>query len=136
MIAGKNERGSRLVVSDPRRAAPGAAADFFVRIASGMDTALFCGLLAYLADTRALNDSYIAEYTRGFADALARAREIAGDAAAAARASGLDLGEVARLFELFARTERVVTCYSQGVNQSAPSTGQVNAIIHGHLANG
>src|SRR5258706_6762030 len=135
MIAGKNERGSRLVVSDPRRAAPGAAADFFVRIASGMDTALFCGLLAYLADTRALNDSYIAEYTRGFADALARAREIAGEAAAA-RASGLDLGEVARFFELFARTERVVTCYSQGVNQSAQGTDKVNAIINVHLATG
>ena len=94
MIAAKNERGTRLVVIDPRRTATADAADLFLPIASGMDTALFCGLLAYLTDTRALNDSYIAEYTRGFADALARAREIAGDAAAAARASGLDLGEL------------------------------------------
>src|ERR1700724_2065355 len=101
MIAAKNERGTRLVVIDPRRTATADAADLFLPIASGMDTALFCGLLAYLADTRALNDSYIAEYTRGFADALARAREIAGDAAAAARASGLDLGEGGRFFELF-----------------------------------
>src|ERR1700724_1090741 len=101
MIAAKNERGTRLVVIDRRRTATADAADLFLPIASGMDTALFCGLLAYLADTRALNDSYIAEYTRGFADALARAREIAGDAAAAARASGLDLGEGGRFFELF-----------------------------------
>src|SRR5258707_884988 len=136
MIAAKNERGTRLVVIDPRRTAAGDAAVFFLPIASGMDTALFCGLLAYLADTRALNDGYIAEYTRGFADALARAREIAGDAAAAARASGLDLGEVARFFELFARTERVVTCYSQGVNQSAQGTDKVNAIVNVHLATG
>src|ERR1700726_3797908 len=136
MIAAKNERGTRLVVIDPRRTATADAADMFLPIASGMDAALFCGLLAYLADTRALNDSYIAEYTRGFADALARAREIAGDTAAAARASGLDLGEVARFFELFARTERVVTCYSQGVNQSAQGTDKVNAIINCHLACG
>src|SRR6266436_465816 len=136
MIAAKNERGTRLVVIDPRRTATADAADLFLPIASGMDTALFCGLLAYLADTRALNDSYIAQYTRGFADALARAREIAGDAAAAARASGLDLGEVARFFELFARTDRVVTCYSQGVNQSAQGTDKVNAIINVHLATG
>src|SRR6476469_9418200 len=95
MIAAKNERGARLVVIDPRRTATADAADLFLPIASGMDTALFCGLLAYLTDTRALNDSYIAEYTSGFADALARAREIAGDAAATASASGLDLGEVA-----------------------------------------
>src|ERR1700751_5963144 len=136
MIAAKNERGTRLVVIDPRRTATADAADLFLPIASGMDTALFCGLLAYLADTCALNDSYIAEYTSGFANALARAREIAGDAAAAAGASGLELGEVARVFELFAGTERVVTCYSQGVNQSAQGTDKVNAIINVHLATG
>src|SRR5258705_9522267 len=118
MIAAKNELGTRLVVIDPRRNATAEAADLFLPIASGIDTALFCGLLAYLADTRALNDSYIAEYTRGFADALERAREIAGDAAAAARASGLDLGGAARFFELCARTVRVVTCYSQVASQS------------------
>src|SRR5215468_2091587 len=84
MIAAKNERGTRLVVIDPRRTATADAADLFLAIASGMDTALFCGLLAYLADTRARNDNYIAEYTSGFADAVARAREIAGDVAAAA----------------------------------------------------
>src|SRR2546423_15118833 len=68
MIAAKNQRGARLVVIDPRRTATADAADLFLPIASGMDTALFCGLLAYLTDTRALNDSYIAEYTSGFAD--------------------------------------------------------------------
>src|SRR5258708_19689072 len=122
MIAEKNERGPRLVVIDPRRPATADAAVLFLPIASGMDTALFCGLLTYLADTRALNDSYIAEYTSGFADALARAREIAGDAAAAASASGLDLGEVARFFELFAPTQRVLTSYSQRANQSPQAT--------------
>src|SRR5258708_34527041 len=92
MIAAKNDRGARLVVIDPRRTATADAADLFLPIASGMDTALFCGLLAYLADTRALNDSYIAEYTSGFADALARARGVAGDPAATASASRPDLG--------------------------------------------
>src|SRR5437899_6833566 len=48
MIAAKNERGTRLVVIDPRRTATADAADLFLPIASGMDTALFCGLLAYL----------------------------------------------------------------------------------------
>ncbi len=92
MMAARNERGAKLVVIDPRRTATAEAADLFLPIASGTDTALFCGLLAHLADTRALDDGYIAQYTTGFADALARAREIAGDAAAAARATGLDAG--------------------------------------------
>ena len=44
--------------------------------------------------------------------------------------------DVARFFELFRATERVVTCYSQGVNQSAQGTDKVNAIINVHLATG
>jgi len=66
------------------------AADLFLPIAPGMDTALFfAGYLPTLADTHALNDSYIAEYTRAALPMRLRARprEIAGDAAAAARAS-------------------------------------------------
>ena len=136
MMAARNERGARLIVIDPRRTATAEAADLFLPIASGMDTALFCGLLAHLADTRMLNDGYIAQHTSGFADALARAREIAGDAAATARATALDPADIVRFFELFARTERVVTCYSQGVNQSAQGTDKVNAIINVHLATG
>ena len=40
------------------------------------------------------------------------------------------------LFRLFAEAEKVVTCYSQGVNQSASGTDKVNAIINCHLATG
>jgi assimilatory nitrate reductase catalytic subunit len=37
---------------------------------------------------------------------------------------------------MFARTERVVTLYSQGVNQSVTGTDKVNAILNCHLATG
>ena len=37
---------------------------------------------------------------------------------------------------MFRKTERVVTCFSQGVNQSAQGTDKVNAIINVHLATG
>ena len=37
---------------------------------------------------------------------------------------------------MFRETERVVTLYSQGVNQSAQGTDKVNAIINCHLATG
>ena len=136
MIAAKNERGARLVVIDPRRTATAEAADLFLPIAPGTDTALFCGLLAYLADTRSLDTRYIAQHTAGFEDALARCRDIAGDAAATAQATGLDPSDIVCFFELFRQTERVVTTYSQGVNQSAQGTDKVNAIINVHLATG
>ena len=55
---------------------------------------------------------------------------------ATAAATGLSRYEVARFFELFRTTEKVVTCFSQGVNQSAQGTDKVNAIINCHLATG
>ena len=136
MQAARRERGTKLVVIDPRRTARADEADLFLPIAPGMDTALFCGLLSHLADTRALNYTYIERHTKGFVEALARAREIAADVAATARAAGLNEADVAQFFKLFGKTERVVTCYSQGVNQSAQGTDKVNAIINVHLATG
>ena len=136
MIAARNERGARLVVIDPRRTATAEAADLFLPIAPGTDTALFCGLLAHLAGTRALDTRYIGQHTAGFEEALARSRAVAADTTATARATGLDVSDIARFFDLFRQTERVVTCYSQGVNQSAQGTDKVNAIINVHLATG
>jgi len=136
MVANRRERGARLVVIDPRRTATAEDADLFLPIAPGSDTALFCGLLAHLAEIGALDDAFIADHTTGFAAAIARAREIAPDAAATAKATGLDRADVVAFFGAFRATSRTVTCYSQGVNQSAQGTDKVNAIINCHLATG
>jgi assimilatory nitrate reductase catalytic subunit len=136
MTRNRRERGAKIVVIDPRRTATGDEADLFLAIAPGTDTALFSGLLVHLADIGALDQAYIGAHTNGFEDALARAREIAPDAAATAAATGLDEGDVARFFHLFRANERTVTCFSQGVNQSAQGTDKVNAIINCHLATG
>src|SRR5882757_8220883 len=136
MMANKRERGARMVVIDPRRTATAESADLFLPIAPGTDTALFCGLLAHLADTGALDDAYINSHTGGFAAALARARDIAPDVAATAKATGLARDDVATFFTWFAATTRTVTCTSQGVNQSAQGTDKVDAIINCHLATG
>ena len=136
MMHNKAERGARIVVIDPRRTVTAEEADLFLPIAPGTDTALFCGLLVELAERGAIDGAYVDAYTSGFAEALARAREIAPDLAATARATGLDEAAVAHFFDLFHASARVVTCYSQGVNQSAQGTDKVDAIINCHLATG
>ena len=136
MATNKRARGAKIVVIDPRRTATAEDADLFLPIAPGMDTALFCGLLVHLADMHALDYGYIDAHTSGFTDALARAREIAPDAAATAAATGLRANDVARFFEMFRTTMNVVTCFSQGVNQSAQGTDKVTSIINCHLATG
>ena len=136
MVRNKAERGARIVVIDPRRTVTAEEADLFLPIAPGTDTALFCGLLVQLVERGAVDDDYVKAHTTGFAAALARANEIAPDAAATARATGLREHDVAHFFDLFYASARVVTCYSQGVNQSAQGTDKVNAIINCHLATG
>jgi assimilatory nitrate reductase catalytic subunit len=136
MLANKQDRGARIVVIDPRRTDTAGDADLFLGLRPGTDTALFSGLLVHLADTGALDSGYIERHTSGFEDALARARSIAGSAGATALATGLAEQDVADFFQMFANTPRVVTLYSQGVNQSAQGTDKVNAIINCHLATG
>ena len=71
MARNRRDRGAKLVVIDPRRTVTAGDADLFLAVAPGTDTALFCGLLAHLADNGHLDESYIAAHTTGFAEALA-----------------------------------------------------------------
>src|ERR1700729_2775704 len=136
MLANKQRRGARIVVIDPRRTDTAGDADLFLGLKPGTDTELFSGLLVQLADSGALDHDYIERHTSGFEEALARARSIAGSVAATALATGLSEADVAEFFRMFGNTPRVVTLYSQGVNQSAQGTDKVNTIINCHLATG
>jgi assimilatory nitrate reductase catalytic subunit len=136
MVTNRRARGAKLVVIDPRRTPTADEADLFLPLAPGTDTALFCGLLAHLADTDALDRLYVDAHTTGFENALAQARAIAPDPASTAEAMGVGVEQVEAFFTLFRATERVVTAFSQGVNQSAQGTDKVNAIINCHLATG
>lgn len=136
ILANGRTRGARIVVIDPRRTATAEDANLFLPIAPGKDSALFCGLLVHLAEHDAIDPAYIEGHTSGYAEALAAARAIAPTIDATARTSGLAAADVAQFFDLFRRTARVVTCFSQGVNQSAQGTDKVTSIINCHLATG
>src|SRR4051795_2511440 len=136
MLKNRGERGARMIVIDPRRTDTATDVDLFLGLKPGTDTALFSGLFVHLADNGALDQDYIAQNTSGFDDALARARSIAGSVTATALATGLSEQDVATFFKMFRDTPRVVTLYSQGVNQSAQGTDKVNAILNCHLATG
>src|SRR5260221_5103318 len=136
MLANKQQRGARIVVIDPRRPDTAGDADLFLGLKPGTDTALCSGLLVHRAESGALDSDYIERHTSGFDEALARARTIAGSTGATALATGLSEQDVAEFFQMFKNTPRVVTLFSQGVNQSAQGTDKVNAILNCHLATG
>ncbi len=136
LIAASAARGTGIVVIDPRRTATCNDADLHLPLRLGSDVALFDGLLAHLAASGALDRKFIAEHTSGFDAAVAAARDSAPSISAVAELTGLDPAQIEEFYALFTHTARVVTLYSQGVNQSSAGTDKVNAIINCHLATG
>ncbi len=130
LVAAKAARPEmRVVVIDPRRTATCDIADLHLAVASGGDAAIFNALLAEIARRGAVDRAYLAHVT-GFDAALAAAE--ASDPAM----SGVSNAELARFCDLWIGTEKVVTVYSQGINQSSSGTDKVNAILNCHLATG
>ena len=106
----------RLVVVDPRRTASCEGADLHLALRPGSDVALFAGLLAHLGKV-------------GFAIPEAVQQDLDVPAL-----TGLDPTQLALFNRWFTGTERVVTLWSQGINQSSSGTDKANAIINCHLA--
>jgi len=124
----------RVVVIDPRRTATCTIADLHLALKPDTDVSLFNGLLAFLSEADALNHNYIKRFTEGFEDAIQAAG--ACEIGLIAEKTGLSRQDIALFYKLVARTEKTVTVYSQGVNQSVVGTDKVNAIINTHLATG
>ena len=136
MMAAKAKRGTKIIVIDPRRTASCDGADGHLALRPGSDVALFAGLLAHLEATGAIALRFVEAHTAGFATALAAARQTAPDPQRVAVLTDLAPQAIADFYAEFAATERVVTFYSQGVNQSSAGTDKVNAILNCHLATG
>ena len=134
--AAREQRGTRIVVIDPRETTTCSIADLHLPVRAGTDAALFNGLLTWLADQHATDTAYIAQHTCDWDSALACARADAGTPAALAARCGISADSLLTFYRWFADTPRTVTCWSQGVNQSTGGTDKVNAIINCHLATG
>jgi assimilatory nitrate reductase catalytic subunit len=123
----------RVVVVDPRRTATCEGADLHLPLRPGSDVALFGALLAHLHAEGQADGAWVSEHTRGLEAALDAARAVAPRAAAL---TGLDPADLATFLQWFAATQRTVTLWSQGVNQSEAGTDKANAILNCHLLTG
>ena len=136
LMAARERRGTKIVTLDPRRTATAETADLHLALAPGSDVIVWNGLLAWLANYSCLDRDWIARHVSGFEKSLAAAQRAAPSLGLVAAAAQLKTDDLRAFYELFARTERVVTLYSQGVNQSVCGTDKVNAILNCHLATG
>lgn len=135
-IAAAKEKNAamKVVVIDPRQTATCDLADLHLAIAPGSDSFVFNGLLRYLDNTGNLDNDYIEQNTQGFKAALTEAAALTQ--AELEEATGLSRKDLNTFYQWFAQTEKTITFYSMGVNQSATGTDKCNAIINCHLATG
>ncbi|NWK95420.1 nitrate reductase [Sphingobium lactosutens] len=133
--AARAERGTKLVVIDPRRTETCEGADLHLPVKPGTDVALMNGLLAW-CDAQGISDpAFVADHVNapeGFWEHIRTGHDLWTTAKTCDIAPAL----LEQFYTLFAATPRTVTMFSQGINQSIRGTDQVNAIINVHLATG
>ncbi|NOH98847.1 nitrate reductase [Vibrio sp. 99-70-13A1] len=126
----------KVIVIDPRVTETCDIADQHLAIQSGSDVALFNGLFSYLEEKGYLDQNYIDQFTEGFNEAMKPAAKQVETREGTEQITGLTSQELDSFYDAFSRTNKVVTIYSQGVNQSSQGCDKVNAIINCHLATG
>ena len=129
LLAAREKRGTRIVVIDPRKTASCENADLHLPLAPGSDVALFNHLLAQIAREGRIDTHYL-DHVQGFAAAVEAAQ--ADDVSV----TGLPQEQIDAFCRLWIDTPKVVTVFSQGVNQSTSGSDKVNAILNCHLATG
>lgn len=122
----RNNRGTKLVVIDPRRTETAERADLHIPIAPDGDTALFDALLAEM-NSRGMVDRASAEAACNVPENFWTTR---------CSEHGIDQQLFEQLLGMVANNRRMITLFSQGANQSVGGTDKCNAIINLHLATG
>jgi len=134
--AKKNNPDLMVVNIDPRKTQTSSVADLHLGIRPGTDSVLFNGLLVWLEAAGEHNAMFTGNFTSGIEAALGAARQSAVSIEIVAEKCGLPVDDVQEFYRLFARTERTVTVFSQGINQSSSGVDKINSIINCHLYTG
>ena len=124
-----------VVVVDPRFTSTCEQADLHLPILPGQDVALFKGLLQYLYQHGYADHQFVESYTEGL-QALLEANRTEQDFKAVVKRTGISAEKLQLFFDKFATTEKVVTLFSMGVNQSSQGVNKANSIINCHLLTG
>ena len=135
IMQAKEKRDLFVVVIDPRFTATCETADLHLPILIGQDVSLFNGLVQYLHQHGYADSDFIQKHTQGL-NALLESSQAESDIKNVALKTGISLEKLQLFFEKFAQTEKVMTLFSMGVNQSTRGVDKANSIINCHLFTG
>lgn len=132
--AKKDRPEMKIIVIDPRQTATCDIADMHLALRPGSDAALFCGALNAMAVGGRLDNDFLQHHTQGAEETMRAASE--WTLARTAEFCGLAEEQLQAFYRLIGTSERLVTLYSMGINQSSSGVDKCSAIINLHLATG
>jgi sulfite reductase (NADPH) flavoprotein alpha-component len=128
------DRGAKCVVVDPRRTPTAEVATIHLPVHPGTDLTLLNGILRLLRSWGKLDKSYIANCTNGFEELNALLDELPPDVVA--ERCRIDREQLIAAGRIIADSDKLISFWTMGVNQSLQGTFTSNAIINLHLATG
>ncbi len=127
----KQNRAVKLIVVDPRRTQTAEAADLHLAINPGTDIDLLHGMAYFLMQWGKIDSQFIEDYTTGFS-AYAEVLEHYTPEKVSLRC-GISAADLEKAALWWSESERVLSLWSMGINQSSEGTAKVRSIINLHL---
>ncbi|MGJ3246034.1 MAG: molybdopterin oxidoreductase family protein [Elainellaceae cyanobacterium] len=130
----KKNRHVKMIVVDPRRTSTADAADLHLAIRPGTDLDLLNGMAHLLMRWGYINAPFIDECTQGFPEFADVIRQYPPELVA--RRCGIRINELELAARYWGKSERVLSLWSMGINQSSEGTAKVRTLINLHLMTG
>ncbi len=127
----KKNKQAKLIVVDPRHTKTAEAADLHLAIKPGTDIDLLNGIAHLLLKWGAIDTYFLDECTQGFSDYAEVIQHYPPEVAA--DLCGIEVEEIEAAARFWADSERVLSLWSMGINQSSEGTAKVRTIINLHL---
>ncbi len=124
----------KLIVVDPRRTATAEAADLHLALHPGTDIPLLNGIANLLRRWGQLDTLFIDECTRNFPAYVATLAHYPPEQVA--RTCGLRLDDLEQAARWWGASDRVLSLWSMGINQSSEGTAKARTLINLHLMTG
>ncbi|ADG13229.1 molybdopterin oxidoreductase [Methanocaldococcus infernus ME] len=130
----KRRKEVKIVVIDPNYTETAKHSDKWIEIKAGTDTAFLNGVLYILYKNNWIDWDFIKNYTEGFEELIKEIEKY--DPKTVAKICEIDEEDIYYVAELFAKSRKLITFWTMGVNQSTNGTMKALAIINLHLATG
>jgi ferredoxin-nitrate reductase len=127
----KQNKKVKMIVVDPRRTPTAEAADLHLAIRPGTDIDLLNGIAHLLMRWGRFDALFIDECTTGFSEYAEVIRHYPPELVA--KKCGIRLDELETAARYWGESERVLSLWSMGINQSSEGTAKVRTLINLHL---